>query len=229
MAQAVHNPEQLRQRYEAAINRPPEDRPTAFGLLLFDERRSHQVVHDFAAGQFRWLDALARRARMILFLPVDPGTAQWAESGGDEVVLVNTHEDFQNPSLEVAGRFAIDASDLPGLLFFSNLELTDAGANTGVYWPLSLDLFEDSAQKAEEEFSELFDFVQAAHRASTEPEDLLAELERKFQALDRQRQRRPIYSAIKFGLLRIVRFPGALVESMGIAYAQETARRLAGP
>jgi hypothetical protein len=230
MAEPIHNREQLAERYQAAVRRPPKTRPEMFGLLVFDERRSHEVVQDFARGQFRWLDSLARRAKMVLFLPVHPGIEQRAaREVGDDVMLVNTHESFENPSLEVAARFDIRVGELPGLLFFSHLDLEGREANAGVYWPLSLELFEGPAEKAEREFSELFDFVHDAQRGQREPADLLHNLKSGFESLERKRKRQPIFAAIREGLLRVVRFPGALVESMGIAYAEESARRMASP
>lgn len=230
MAEPVHNRHQLRERYEAAVQRPPETRPEMFGLLLFDERRSHEVVQDFASGQFLWLNSLARRARMLLFLPAHPGVEQWAGwEARDDVMLVNTHEDFENPSLDVAARFGIGVGELPGLLFFSHLDLEGREANTGVYWQLPLELFEGPAENAEREFSELFDFVHTAQSEASEPDELLDRLEASFERLERRRKRQPVFAAVRDGLLKVVRFPGALIESMGIAYAQESARRMVSP
>jgi hypothetical protein len=204
--------------------RPEEHRPKLYGFLLFDERESHRPVEAFARDQFAWLDQLAASARIILFVFVHPEPASAASDVDSQLVAVEGAEAIENPSLRVAAALNIRPRELPGIVFFTKLDL-DRGPNEGLYWPISLELFEDRP-RAETEVAQIFSLVQEAVPSAASPEQALAGLRTLLQEAHRQRVRGPILAAIRDGLVRVVKFPGALIDAMGQAWATEVARRM---
>jgi hypothetical protein len=226
----VARPVQSRNALTGALTeysaRPPEHRPKLYGFLLFDERESHRPVAAFAEDQLAWLDALAASANIVLFLFLRPEPAQAASGGDSQLVAVESAEAIENPSLRVAGALDVRPHELPGIVFFTRLNV-DHGPNEGVYWPIPVELFEGNRRRAENDFAQLFSLVQEVLPGVARPDRVLVELEAALREARRARSRAPLLAALRDGLVRIVRFPGALIEAMGEAWATELARRMA--
>lgn len=228
MAQSISNRRGIPQALDEIKSRPQERQPSLLAFFLFDERQSHRVVQDFASRQFDWLDRLAHSTRIVLFFFL-PGRKSIGNGGSESQILVAEGEQvIENPSLEVAGRFGLAPSELPGVVFFTELDLERAGPHDGVYWPLPVELFEEDQQKAEDEFSRLFSLVQDARKETANPEELLAALRKRIEAEERSQRARPILGALRVGAVKLVTFPGALLEATSIAFGQELARRTLG-
>jgi hypothetical protein len=227
MAVIILNARGLLQRVDEFDARPPANRPKLYALLLFDERESQRPVAQFAADQFEWLDQLAGSARIVLFMFIRPDQAQApnAPERDSHIVAVASGQTVQNPSLRVATAFDVRPRQLPGILFFTRLEI-DHGPNEGLLWPIPLRLFEGDRRLAENEFAQLVSFIQEAVPAAGSPEVALAELNVRLEAARRERFLAPVFGALRNGLIQVVKFPGALVEAMGEAWAAELARRV---
>ena len=187
-------------------------------MLLFDDRRSHAVVAKFAADQRPWLDDLARHSglRLFVFLPPEVDVK---ESADGEVVAVSGPDVVQNPSLEVAARFDIGANQLPGIVFFGDVDFHAFTGSRGVYWPLGLDLFSEEGRAAEAAFAELFATVRAARlRAEDETVDIVVSLQEALSDFRRSEAARPLGASMGKGVLRIVSYPGKLLEAMLVAF-----------
>jgi hypothetical protein len=248
MARPVEDEDEFLEELEAIRERPPERRPRLLAFFLFDERQSHRQLLEFARLQFDWLDRLAASHQMILFFFLPE--AEPAAYGGSqsEILVAKGERTIANPSLHVARRFGIGPSELPGVVFFTELDTKRPGPHEGVFWPLDTDLFEGDARAAEDEFSHLFKLVQAASmeagesrprrlarftlrrrpQAVTPPSLLLTALRRRVQAEQRNEKARPILAAFGSGAVRIVTFPGALIEATTIAFAQGLGQGMGG-
>jgi hypothetical protein len=210
------------QRFEA---RPAAARPRLYGFLLFDERESQRPVAAFAEDEFAWLDQLAGSARIVLFLFLRPKPAQAASGGESQILAVQSGDTVENPSLRVATAFHVRPADLPGVLFFTRLDLAH-GPNEGLFWPLPIQLFETDRRRAENEFAQLFSLVQEVVLEDRSPEAILDALCARLRAARRERFSAPIFAALRDGVVKVVKFPGALIEAMGQAWATEIARRM---
>lgn len=227
MAQSVSK-RGLPKALEEIKRRPQERQPSVLGFFLFDERQSHRVVQDFARRQFDWLDKLAASTGMVLFFFL-PERDPVPDGGAESQILVTEGDRIvENPSLDVASRFGLAPLDLPGVVFFTELDLERAGPHDGVYWPLELELFEQDPRDAEDEFSRLFFVIQRARTEAANPGELLAALRRGFEAEERSERARPILAALRVGAVKLVTFPGTLLEATSIAFGQELARRSLG-
>jgi hypothetical protein len=193
-------------------------------MLLFDERGSQRSIAKFAREEFAWLDQLAIFARIVLFIFVRPELAEQADEGSP-VIAVEGSDTVANPSLEVARAFGIGPNELPGVVFFTDLDLR-SGPNTGVFWPVPSDLFLDDRRAAENAFSTLFTLIQEVAADADSPEQILQALDAQFRL---ERIRGPILAALRAGLVRVVKFPGALIEAVGQAWGAELARRMSPP
>lgn len=168
----VARPVQSRNALTGALTeysaRPPEHRPKLYGFLLFDERESHRPVAAFAEDQLAWLDALAASANIVLFLFLRPEPAQAASGGDSQLVAVESAEAIENPSLRVAGALDVRPHELPGIVFFTRLNV-DHGPNEGVYWPIPVELFEGNRRRAENDFAQLSRWYRRCFRALQGP------------------------------------------------------------
>jgi hypothetical protein len=205
--------------------RPPARQPRLYAFLLFDERKSQRPVAAFAEDQFAWLDQLAGSTRIVLFIFVTSDAAQEVSPLESQVLAVEAAESVGNPSLRVAAAFNLRPRDLPGLLFFTTFDL-EHGPNAGVYWPLSLELFEGDRQSAEAELAELFSLVQEVVPSAGTPEQALRSLDLAVRHARVERARAPIFDVLRTGLVRVVSYPAALIEAIGKAWAEEYARRM---
>jgi hypothetical protein len=225
MAMPVTNVNALTGALVRLSTRPPDTRPKLYGFFLFDERESHRPVAAFAEQQFAWLDQLAAAARIVLFLFLRPEPARSAVTRESQLLAVESANAVENPSLRVAAALGVRPSELPGVVFFTQLDI-HKGPNEGLYWPISLDVFHGDRGRAENELAQLFSLVQEVVPRADSPEQVLRELRAALQDARRERARAPIFAALRDGLVRVVRFPGALIEAMGEAWATEVARRM---
>jgi hypothetical protein len=227
MAATVRCLPQVRRKLREIPRRPVASRPDLLAFLLFDERQSHQVVQEFAREEFGWLDSLAVAERMILFffLPGHPQIPDQPDASQPAQVLVaEGGEQVRNPSLEVAGRFGLKARDLPGIVFFTELDLDRPGPQAGVFCPLRVALFKDRAN-AEDKLAHLFDLVHAAKRDAKTPEQLLASIRSRVQFERRKDMAAPLVAALRSGVISLVTFPGRLAEVAALAFGQEAGKR----
>jgi hypothetical protein len=225
VARPIPNRDALTGALRAYSERSPERRPKLYGFLLFDERESHRPVAAFAHDQFKWLDQLAASARIVLFLFLRPESAQAASGEESQLVAVESAKVVENPSLRVAAALGVRPHELPGIVFFTQLDI-DRGPNEGLFWPISLEMFEGDRRQAENEFAQLFSLVQDVVPSGASPDEVLVDLRTALQEARRQRSRAPVFAALRDGLVRVVKFPGALIEAMGEAWATEVARRM---
>jgi len=207
--------------------RPPSRRPRMLAFFLFDERQSHQTVMRFAQREFPWLDSLAASNQMVLFffLPSDPRLPDGDSTFESPVLITPARGGVKNPSLFVAQQFGLSPSDLPGVVFFTELDVYAAGPHQGVFWPLPIQLFDDDAAEAEDAIAALFELVQSARGAAdaalgfpAEPQAILDALRaevRREQYIDRGR---PILAAVREGAFRLVTSPTALIEALKLAF-----------
>jgi hypothetical protein len=219
VARAVRNTRDLARSLRAVSDRPPERRPSLLAFFLFDERRSHQIVQDFARQQFSWLDRLAASNRMILFFFLPEGAPD-SETLEEEIFVAYGEQTVANPSLEVARRFELRPDELPGVVFFTELDVTQPGPHEGVFWPLKPELFEGDAREAENAFSHLFSLVQGARAEAGDPTPLLATLRRKIEMEHSAEPSKPVVADTRRGALKAVTFRGALSEATRFAFAQ---------
>lgn len=81
-----------------------------FGFLLYDSRPTNQVVEKFTQERYNWLDELAGFGKIYFFFPLRKAAPKI----------------FENPSLEVAKFFNLDAGKLPGILLFTGFSSTES-------------------------------------------------------------------------------------------------------
>jgi hypothetical protein len=227
MARAVQNLSDFAEELSFVRRGPPQSRPRMLAFLLFDERASHRAVMQFAYFQFHWLDSLAASNQMVLFffLP-ESVSGEYLRAGpeGSPVVLAPRSATVKNPSLVVADCFGLAPTDLPGLVFFADLDVAAGGHHDGVYWPLPIELFDEGGVEAENELAVVFELVQAARLAADKAagvpahaEAILEKLDAEIEREHRADQARPIFSALRAGALRLVTSPEVVTEVARVA------------
>jgi hypothetical protein len=214
--------------------------PDIYAFLLFDNRPSHRAIEQFAADQLGWLDHLARSAQIIMFVYIgkhaaDSDEQKDAKATNDEdlakerIALVHSKEEFQNPGLEIARDLGIRPNQLPGIALFTTL----SDERAAVFFPLKSALFEKEAIEIERVLADFFSIIQECQEGASTPDQLLSQLRARIDTLRRTEQARPILLYAKEALLTIIRLPITLPQVAGTAFAQtfaqETARRIAGP
>jgi hypothetical protein len=189
MALPVNSAYDLAEQLEHLRQRPPSHQPCLLGFFLFDDRQTHEAVLNFARRQYHWLNDLAATNRMILFFFLPEADRVNYENIDESVFFGDRARASANPSLEVARAFALGPDDLPGVIFFTELDLNAPGPHDGVYWPLDAKLFADGGRDAEDELSELFAAVQQACAVATDPPSRLTALKERVPR-DEERARR---------------------------------------
>jgi hypothetical protein len=194
MALPINSSYDLAEQLDRLRRLPPSRQPCLLGFFLFDDRRSHGAVLDFARRQYRWLNALAAANRMILFFFLPEADRVEYENADESVFFGDRARTIANPSLEVARAFDLEPDDLPGVIFFTELDLNAQGPHDGVYWPIDAKLFADDAHEAEDKLAELFSAVQQACAVSTDATSRLAALQERVPRAD-ERARTPEHSS----------------------------------
>jgi len=214
--------------------------PNIFAFLLFDDRPSHRAIEQFAAEELDWLDHLARAARITMFVYIGQHATHADKQTGVEakrneeirrerIALVHSKEEIQNPGLEIARDLGIRPNQLPGIALFARL----SDEKAAIFFPLGSDLFEQDSTEIERVLADFFSIIQESQEGATSLNQLRSELRDRIGTLRRTQQARPILLYAKETLLTVIRLPLTLPEVIGTAFAQtfaqETARRIAGP
>lgn len=214
--------------------------PNIYAFLLFDDRPTHAAIEEFAAREFIWLDHLARSARIVVFVYVGQHVAHIGQQKDFEakseeeirrerIALVQSKASIQNPSLEIARDFGIRPNQLPGIALLTRL----SDEKAAIYFPLKSEAFEKDSREIEALLADLFTILQECQEDAASPDQLLSRLQSEIATLRRTQQMRPILQYAKETLLTLVTLPKTLPEVASKAFAQtfaqETARRLAGP
>jgi hypothetical protein len=224
MARLVKSADDFARELKNIRARPPGEQPRVLAFFLFDERKSHRMAANFVERQFSWLDSLADAADMVLFFFL-PKSSELVESTLN-VLVARSERTRKNPSLYVARAFGLGPDDLPGVVFFTELDIERPGPHEGVFWPLAIELFKEGGQEAEKAFSDLFTLVQQASMDVLHPKEFLAELRRRVEAKDRRERLRPVFAGLREGAVGLVRFPGKLLEAVAMAFGEGLARRV---
>jgi hypothetical protein len=243
MAPPKKNYREVRDTLGQIKRRPASRRPDLLAFLLFDERESHRIVQEFTNDQATWLDAMASAEEMVLFffLPRPPRIPDDTEP--TRAVVTEAGSEVKNPSLEVAARFGLTAKDLPGVVFFTDLDLDEPGPHVGVFCRLSVDLFKDR-RNAEDKLASLFNLVHTAGAQTaraliedSEPgfqpseavrtEKLLGVLRVLIETERAKERAAPFLAALRTGVISLIKFPGRLAEVTAIAFGQELGKRTA--
>jgi hypothetical protein len=219
VARPIQNRPDFLRAVKSVFGRPPEQRPNLLGFFLFDERRSHQVVLEFARREFQWLNGLAAANRMVLFFFLPEGEAVRHAATGQPIEVADGTGTVANPSLYVAEQFGLAPSRLPGVVFFTQLDLEQSGPHEGVYSPLAAELFEGDSRGAEEAFSHLFGVVQEARSKAAEHTPLLEALQRQLESERRPELAGPGGVAIRVAELTRVVFDAPLSQVANLAFA----------
>jgi hypothetical protein len=218
MARPIRDAFELAEQLDGIRMLRPADRPL-LGFFLFDERHTHDVVLEFARREYDWLNALASTYRMLLFFFLPAANLDEYANAEDSMFLGRGGRIAKNPSLEVARAFGLVPEDLPGVIFFTELDLNEQRRHDGVYWALSADLFKDDGAQAEARLSEMFGAVQEARAASSDLDGLLAALRTAAESKERaQPARRGIWG--RRGGLKPVASDSVLIEVANLAAIQ---------
>lgn len=129
----------------------------------------------------------------------------------DEVIVVEGGAENTNLSLDVAAKFGIMPDQLPGIVFFGDNALSGQSAK-GVFWPIPAEAFLEERGLLEHEFAHLFALVQKARSRSCDAMSMLHELETMFAAMRAAEAGKPFIALLGKGLVRIVTYPGMLIE-----------------
>jgi hypothetical protein len=218
MALPIRNVFELAEQLDAIRQIPPARRPL-LGFFLFDERHSHEVVLEFARREYEWLDALASANQMCLFFFLPEANLVEYVNADDSIFVGEPGRIARNPSLEVALAFALGPDELPGVIFFTDLDLTTHRTHEGVYWPLSAELFVDDAGGAEARLSEMFGAVQQARAESGDLDSLLVALRKAAEAEGAMKPAGPERLRLPQGLKPVVS-RGVLIEVANMAVVQ---------
>jgi len=181
------------------------------GFLLFDASPSQATISRFAEQEFKWLDDIARALEIFVFLFIAK------EEGTGKII---------NPSLEVAKLFGIKIAELPGIVFFSDVEETSR-CNRGVFVPLQAKAFDDS-DSAEKIVREIFSVVEAVLSETLTGDLLISRLEAEFKQLRARKKFEPLANYLGDILRLAVEYPKKFIDALGDAFAKEMAARLSG-
>jgi hypothetical protein len=212
----VRNPKALRRQLRWIRTTPKSSRPKLLAFFLFDDRQSQQVVAEYTVREFQWLDGLARSAHMVLFF----FGKQSAENKNDDpqVLLLEGREKAENPSLDVASRFGITADQLPGIVFFQDLDLDSVAPHHGVYWPIDVHLFREDPEEVEQQLSMLFSLAERV-RWSENPEHTLQAFQKEIESLRNSHKRRSLFAGAAV-VLAIVSYTGTMIDVVNSAFTR---------
>lgn len=163
---------------------------------------------------------------MVLFFFLPTSEVLWEST--DHVLVAGSEKTIKNPSLEVAAAFGLSPADLPGVVFFQELDLRHPGPHEGVFWPLTIELFSGDARGAEDAFAGLFELVNEAAAEAKDSGDLLAELRSRIDAEERRERLEPLLAGLRGAGIRLLQFPGKLIEAVAVAFGEGLARRVTG-
>ncbi len=219
MAAPVRNRADLARRMVAERGRPIALRPRLLSFFLFDERSSQREVASFVNKEFSWLDSLARSSNILLFFFSE--TAPGHTNEKDDVIIVKGSAGRSaNPSLDVAAKFGISPDQLPGIVFFRDLDFESKESPQGIYWRIPAESFREDRDILEHEIAHLFSLVQAARRNSADTTSMFNELNKALGRMRRLDTNEAFMTLIGRGLIQVVTYPGKLIEAFIIAFGQ---------
>jgi hypothetical protein len=218
----INDKDSLRVQMREVLARPAQTRPIMLGFLIFDERKSHEPIKSFIIDEYSWLDSLARMSQIVLFFfQAGPRPGQ-----DDQTKLATAVETKStNPSLEIAAKFGIGPDELPGIVFFHDLDLDSVQSAHGLYWQLPIDSFREDRIIPEKEFARLFAMVRKAQASSSDAASMMEELK---TGLRRARTSEPFMVAVRGGLMKLVTYPGKLIEAFLVAFGEGMGQGFAG-
>jgi hypothetical protein len=187
-------------------------------FFLFDERSSHREIRSFVSKEFSWLDSLARSSNILLFFfsETEPGHT----NDKDDVIIVEGSPESKNPSLDIAAKFGISPDQLPGIVFFRDLNLESKESPQGIYWRIPPESFREDRDILEQEIAHLFSLVQDARRNSIDTMSMFDELKMAIERMQRLDTSEAFMALIGRGLIRVVTYPGKLMEAFIIAFGE---------
>ena len=210
MARRVNNRESFVRQLLKLRHRPEAERPRLLSFFLFDERESQRAIESFVDAQYSWLDSLARSSNIIIFF----------FSRNDKEAV------SENPSLEVAAKFGIKPDELPGIVFFREFDLQAEQAE-GIYWRIPLKTFGEDRAVLEEAIAHLFGLIQEARKKSSDARSMFDELKAELAHMQRVRSNSWFLKLLGKGLVRVVRYPGVLVDALVTAFGKGYGEALA--
>jgi hypothetical protein len=218
MAAPVKSQRDLARRIAAVRMRPEAARPRLLAFFLFDERSSQRKIRSFVNKEFSWLDSLARSSNIILFFfsETEPGHT----NGKNDVVIVEGNPRSANPSLDVAAKFGISPDQLPGIVFFRDLNFESEESPQGIYWRIPLESFREDQDILEREIARLFSLVQNARHNSADTTSMFDELKKALEGMRRLDTNEAFMALIGRSLIRVVTYPGKLIEAFIIAFGE---------
>jgi hypothetical protein len=184
-----------------------------FGFFLYDSRPTHEVIDRFTQKRHNWLDELAGFGNIYFFFPL-----RKAKEKG-----------FENPSLEVAKLFDIEASKLPGIILFNILPESDAHNSKAVYFELDEAMFAGELHRIEKIFIELFQILNKCQRKNKQPDELLNAVREEVERLQRSEKVQPFVRYLKKGATVIFtdlpqKILTAMAEGFGKAIGEHAAK-----
>jgi hypothetical protein len=225
MARRVPNRRSLVRELEAVRRRPPATRPRLLSFFLFDERGSQRAVQSFVDTEYAWFDNLARSSNILLFFFRENELD--GVNDKNDVLIVDGKGKSANPSLEVAAKFGIGPDQLPGIVFFRDLDFNSREASRGIYWRIPTEIFREDRERVEREFAQLFSLVQRARRDSRDAASMFDELKSSLRQMERSGANRQFMALFGRGLMHVVTYPGKLIEAMVIAFGKGYGEALA--
>lgn len=181
-----------------------------FTFILFDDRKSQAPVGAFVEANMGWLDSLAASANMFCFA--------FARDGGGVAA---------NPSLEVASHFGIRPNQLPGIVAFTMLPLSEK-VDQALYLPLDSKLFASGDIVVEQVFSDLFSAFQRVQELNLSETALHERLNDEIAALHREQRMRPFLRFIGDRLETLAKLPDKILLVAAEAFGQQAGKALLG-
>jgi hypothetical protein len=186
-----------------------------FGFLLYDSRLTSQVVEKFTQERYNWLDELAGFGKIYFFIPLRKAAPK----------------KFENPSLEVARFFNLDAGKLPGILLFTDFSPAEAHTNKAVYLELDKDLFADEANNVgeiENLFTSLFNIIRECQKDAKLPDVILEKVGERVEGLRRSQRVQPLIKYLKKGAkVLFIELPESILKAMAEGFGKALGERTA--
>jgi len=218
MARPVSSRPALAGQIQAVRMLPEALRPRLLSFFLFDERSSQREIQSFVNKEFSWLNSLARSSNILLFFfsETEPGHT----NDKDDVIVVGGSSGRTNPSLDVAAKFGISPDQLPGIVFFRDLNFESKESPQGIYWRIPPESFREDQDILEREIARLFSLVQNARRNSANTTSMFDGLKKALEGMRRHDSNEAFMAIIGKGLIRVVTYPGKLIEAFIIAFGE---------
>lgn len=189
--------------FEAKFNEL-KNKKKLFGFFLYDSRPTHDVIERFTRERKDWLDELAGFGKIYFFFPLREGKSKG----------------FENPSLEIARLFDIEAAKLPGIVLFTVLPPSEAQTNKVVYFHLDDKLFTEH-NRIEKIFNELFQILNRCQKDHKSAEQLLEDVRTAVESLQKSEKIQPFVQYLKKGAKTLfVDLPEKMLKAMAEGFGK---------